>query len=1417
MKRSIVVWCTLMLFIAVGTLKSQVLINEFMAFNVSTYPDMCDYDDFSSWIELANTSDSAISLSGYYLTDNFTTPTKWPLPSDAKIPAKGFLVIRADGADAKPGKVDTLDSYPWSEKFTTKRYHTNFKLSAEGEEIGLYKSNGYTVSIVDSVVFVNQLADVSLGRNPVKTGWFRYDQPTPGAANSTSAKTVELLSGAVSYSIPGGFYNEAQNVMLTTGTGEIFYTVDGSVPNKNSLLYSSPIAVGKTTVIRARCIDGDKLAGKIATNTYFIQEPKHTLMMASITTDTTFLYSKELGIFENSWKNREVPIAMELFTPEGKQVVKVNAGMTLGSLTNFTCPQKPLQIALKGGKYGDDFIWYRLFDKEIACFPRIRLRQGGDGWETNLITDGMLESMSKNQLEFGIQAYRPVILFINGKYYGIHDMREQFDDQYFTNNYNVDPTSKTEVKSTFAPLPNQTKEVWETVSGNWEDYHSLIDLVTSKSSGVTAETYASVKEQINVNSLVDFVSAVVYACQISWGHNEDIWRVASTKWQWLVTDFDRCFVYKSSMSDVKTNNFTKGAGVSGSIMKQDTLFSNLLSNSEFKSYFTQRFAAHLNSTFSPSRMIAIVDSLAAILSPEMDTYTAKWGVEGGIGSTAKWIAQVDSVKRYIMERPGYVFDFFKETPFSYTGTSVLTINIPTANSGEIYINGVKMCAGIDSLRFVTGVPLTIKAVARQGYVFAGWNDQSTVDTMTLTLTKNQTVTARFEVSGQHVVTSPITKNTTFNLTDNPYVSAGDIIVEKGVTLTIEKGVTLLMSQNADILIKGKLLVNGTADARVTLQHNSGTGATTWGALNFLDATDTSKLSYVTLSGTTLGNDPLNQRAGINGNGSNVILENLIMSQIVYPLYFEYSHVELRNSSITIDHICNGGIHIGRGSGIVENNFWQSTGKTINTDAIDIKGVTECLIRNNRLYNFNGFNSDGIDLGEKALNVSIIGNYIYGNRDKGISVGGGSNAILHGNIVVGCDLGIGIKDEGSKATINHCAFIRNRIAVAAYSKVYGRGGGTAVVNNSILSSSKARSFYVDQFSNAEFSFCVSDVDVLPGTGNLTGDPAFIDQFTNNFQLYNFSICLNNGHPGFPADPDGSRPDIGPNYTFNTNDFPATLAAPVLPPKVVISEIMYNNDKDFNSGDWLELHNPGTEPISLANWKITDQGDYLSWEAATDIGAVDSEDVYYFPPSATIPAGGYLVLCEDSINFIMSYPTVPNLYGSLPFGLKAGETLFLYNHNDALVNTVTYRSSSPWPKKPDGDGPSLELIRTAGLNYHPLNWNASKGKGTPGAVNTASGIAHHPVALNKKPSNYALLPAFPNPCKVQTNIRFALPQNDKVSIALYNLSGCLLETLFDDNLESGYHTVMLNAKKYAPGVYFYRIKTNRFVKTNKLTIQ
>ena len=129
------------LSIAYCVAHAQVQINEIMASNTRSFPDVVDFEDYPDWIELKNTGGSVASLDNYFLSDDPANPYKWSFPASASIPANGQLMIMADGYDAIPGQSFPRGYWPWR-NFTTERYHTNFSLAAAGETLTLTQATG---------------------------------------------------------------------------------------------------------------------------------------------------------------------------------------------------------------------------------------------------------------------------------------------------------------------------------------------------------------------------------------------------------------------------------------------------------------------------------------------------------------------------------------------------------------------------------------------------------------------------------------------------------------------------------------------------------------------------------------------------------------------------------------------------------------------------------------------------------------------------------------------------------------------------------------------------------------------------------------------------------------------------------------------------------------------------------------------------------------------------------------------------------------------------------------------------------------------------------------------------------------------------------------------------------------------------
>jgi spore coat protein CotH len=155
-------------------LAGVVQINEFMALNATTIAD--EFGQFEDWIELYNGGSAPIDLGGMYLSDDLASSTKWRLPSLSLAPGE-FALIWADG--------DTLQG-PW---------HANFRLDADGEEIGLFDRIENGNVLIDSIVFGAQTADVSQGRYPDGAeSWEPMPLPTPGSANISGGTPPPIIT-----------------------------------------------------------------------------------------------------------------------------------------------------------------------------------------------------------------------------------------------------------------------------------------------------------------------------------------------------------------------------------------------------------------------------------------------------------------------------------------------------------------------------------------------------------------------------------------------------------------------------------------------------------------------------------------------------------------------------------------------------------------------------------------------------------------------------------------------------------------------------------------------------------------------------------------------------------------------------------------------------------------------------------------------------------------------------------------------------------------------------------------------------------------------------------------------------------------------------------------------------------------------
>ncbi|RJP72974.1 MAG: T9SS C-terminal target domain-containing protein [Ignavibacteriales bacterium] len=705
----------------------KLYINEFMASNSNSFYDY-DFGEYSDWIEIYNAESYSVDLNGYYLSDKISEPAKWKFTSRFVIPPHRYVIVWADEKDSAN--------------------HTNFKLSKEEDAVILSDN---MLREVDKIEYKDMEEDISYGRFPDGSTLFNYFVlPTPESKNTDGS--LEILSKP-KFSMKSGFYTGTQFLELTSDNplATINYTLDGSVPTDTSLVYSQPIELTKTTVVRAISTKTDCIYSDVKTNSYFINEST-TLPVVSIATDPKNFFNDQTGIYvvgtngitgycsdtKKNWnQDWERPISLELFENDGSRAFQIDAGVKIGGGCTRKYDQKPLAVYARS-KYGDSKIKYQIFkDKPIQSLNNILLRNTGQDWYRTLIRDGLMHSIVKGRMDIDLQAYRPSIVFLNGEYWGIHDIREKHNEHYIEANHGIDDDS--------VDLVVGNAEVKEGSAG---DYTALINYL--KSNNVqSSPVYEYVKTKIDIDEYINYFIAEVFYGNYDWpANNIKYWKpqTAGGKWRWILFDTDLGFGAHGS-SPYNANNLEMCTSPTPTYYANPTwstyLFRTMLTNVEFHNEFSQRMMAHLNTTFKTERLKYFIDSIKTIVESEIPRHKQRW--EKSLSFFPTWQEGLNVLYEFAEKRAPYVIKFMRER-FGFSGEANLALNIE--GKGKVYFNGVECDNNNFSGSFFKNIPLKLIAVPDSGYSFSGWSGiiNSTQDTTEIVLTSDSQLTALFEVA-----------------------------------------------------------------------------------------------------------------------------------------------------------------------------------------------------------------------------------------------------------------------------------------------------------------------------------------------------------------------------------------------------------------------------------------------------------------------------------------------------------------------------------------------------------------------------------------------------------------------------------------------------------------------------------------------
>ncbi len=682
-----------------GYLKGQdLLINEFLSDNENS---IMDYEgDHVDWIELYNSSGQIIDLKNYFLSDEKENLLKFRLPS-ITLQAKEYIIIFASDKD----------------QIISEEIHSNFKIKAKGESLFLSNTAG---SIVDFTDPVELKADQAYARIPNGSDqWLKTDIPSPGSVN--------FLDNQLFFSHDSGFYEDVITLNITSNEPhKIYYTTDGSLPSINSLRLEQPIhlenknnepnffstisttpkqelisytawhnpvkKVDKAHILRFASYENGIQTSKVYTKTFFIEEnmdQKYTIPVISLITEQKHFFSEESGIYvpgthyntnNPEWsgnyfqkgKEWERPIYIEYFSPKGNLLLAQNAGVRIHGGKTRHAAQKSLRLYARK-EYGNQYFNYPLFvNKTVDKFKSFIIRSSMGSWYGQTIIKDDVAQKICDTLNVDHQEAQPVIVYLNGEYWGIHTLKDRLDEHYISNTHNLHPDSI---------------EIFDWTN---ESYFEIIDFLNSNSLD-NEVNYAYVKDRIDIDNFIDYQIAEQFFTNYDWPDNNfKIWRPKTSggKWRWMLFDLDAGFRnadYNMLIHSTNDNPNTTWPNSAFSTL----IFRSLIQNETFIRVFTSRYHELLTTTFQSQSTISHLNDIKNQYEPEIDKHIRRWQYPD---NKSKWISDINSqLSDYLLKRPclveSHLNDFFSiNLDIDCNGKNTDNISIShNPNNGIFYL------------------------------------------------------------------------------------------------------------------------------------------------------------------------------------------------------------------------------------------------------------------------------------------------------------------------------------------------------------------------------------------------------------------------------------------------------------------------------------------------------------------------------------------------------------------------------------------------------------------------------------------------------------------------------------------------------------------------------------------------------------
>ncbi len=714
---------------------AQLVINEIMQSNIDCIMD--DFNEFpDSWVELYNPGPASENLADYKLGVKEKVSKAYQLPSGS-IPAGKYMIIYCDKSDQ--GR------------------HSDFRLeSGKDGAVYLFKND----EMVDHLegLAKQPAPNIAYGRATDNSDQWGYQAvPTPGAANCGTI--YDKILGNPIFSVPGKVSSDVFDLELSlpddAPEGTIIrYTLDGKEPTEESPVYTNPIHMSVTRTVRAKLFCDGYLSPRSLTHSYIKHPREVTLPVVSIVTNRDYFYDNKLGIYvkgnytthtpnyEYDWRR---PINYEYFEGADSQSsinqlceTRVKGGATRGNALK--------SLAVYANKrFGEKRFNYEFFPDQtpgIDEFKSFEMRNSGNDFDYMYMRDAIIQQSMGMNCDLDWQPSRPVILYINGEYKGLLNIRPRSNEDYVYSYY--DGLEDIDMFENW----------WELKEGSWDNYNAFKDFYTEK--GHSFDEFDILMDTEEFCNLM--IMGIYFDNEDFPGNNIVMWRPQADggRWRWIAKDTDFGMGLYGQRANYPTLNWITTPGYDNhrndwaNTADATRLFRRLLDTPEFKDMFIDRCAIYMGDFLRPEvvneRIDARYDDIKFEYKYHRDQINPWWPV---------YSQEVESGKNWVQNRWAYFYDHLSSF-FSLAKPAGLTIGKGMEDSCTISMNGVALSGKEFDGKFFPGRKLTVGATPdSNGLYVNGWEVTVTASGQTSTSTYKTHLLEFTMPEGNHVAIKPI--------------------------------------------------------------------------------------------------------------------------------------------------------------------------------------------------------------------------------------------------------------------------------------------------------------------------------------------------------------------------------------------------------------------------------------------------------------------------------------------------------------------------------------------------------------------------------------------------------------------------------------------------------------------------------------